>query len=93
MNSEKEAEAQPLLKFPCSFPIKVMGRHEADFEARVVAMISGQVGAITPDNVRSRASSNGRFISVTVTVTAESREQLDNVYRALTASDDVLFVI
>ena len=93
MTSEKETEIQSPLKFPCSFPIKVMGKHEGDFEARVVAMISGQVGPITADNVRSRASSNGRFLSVTVTVTAESRAQLDNVYRALTASDDVLFVI
>ena len=43
--------------------------------------------------MRSRASSNGRYLSVTVTVTAESREQLDNVYRTLTASEQVLFVL
>jgi putative lipoic acid-binding regulatory protein len=70
-----------------------MGRYEADFESMVVAMISGHVGAIPAASVRSRASSNGRFVSVTVTVTAESREQLDNVYRTLTASEQVLFVL
>jgi len=93
MNFERELDAESPLKFPCSFPIKVMGRHEADFEARVVAMISEHVGALPPGSVRSRESSHGRFLSVTVTVMAESREQLDNVYRALTASEHVLFVL
>jgi putative lipoic acid-binding regulatory protein len=87
------SNAESPLKFPCRFPIKVMGRHEADFEAQVLAMISEHVGVIPPENVRSRESSQGRFLSVTVTITAESREQLDNVYRTLTASERVLFVL
>ena len=93
MNSANEPETESPLKFPCSFPIKVMGKHEADFQALVVAMISGHVGAIPPESIRSRESSNGRFLSVTVTVVAQSREQLDNIYRTLTASDQVLFVL
>jgi hypothetical protein len=70
-----------------------MGRHDADFEALVVAMISAHAGEIPAESVRSRASSNGRFLSVTVTITARSRGQLDNVYRTLTASEQVLFVL
>lgn len=70
-----------------------MGRHEGDFEARVVAMISGHLGASRAASVRSRESSNGRFVSVTVTVVVESREQLDDIYRTLTASEHVLFVL
>ena len=93
MNSANEPDTETLFEFPCSFPIKVMGLHEADFEATVVAMISGHVGAIPAENVRSRESRNGRYLSVTVTVTAESREQLDNLYRTLTASEQVLFVL
>ena len=93
MNCAKETDNESPLKFPCSFPIKVMGRHEADFQALVVAMISDHVGEIPAECVRSRESSSGRFLSVTVTVMAESREQLDNVYRTLTASEQVLFVL
>ncbi len=93
MNSANETDTGSPLKFPCNFPIKVMGRYEADFESMVVSMISGHVGAIPAESVRSRASSNGRFLSVTVTVVAESREQLDGIYRALTAAEQVLFVL
>ena len=93
MNVESGPEPESPLKFPCSFPIKVMGRHEADFEALVVSMVSGHVGEIPPESVRTRASSTGRYLSVTITVIAESREQLDNVYRTLTASEQVLFVL
>ena len=93
MNAGSGTEPESPLKFPCSFPIKVMGRHEGDFEALVVALVSSHVGEIPSASVRSRASSNGRFLSVTVTVMAESREQLDNVYRTLTASEQVLLVL
>jgi len=93
MNSANEPETESPLKFPCRFPIKVMGRHEANFQALVVAMISDHVGAVAAESIRSRESSTGRFLSVTVTVIAQSREQLDNVYRTLTASEQVLFVL
>lgn len=93
MNSGKEPDSESPLRFPCSFPIKVMGRHEAGFEARVVAMINAHLGAAQEPSVRSRESSNGRFLSVTVTVVAESREQLDDIYRTLTASEHVLLVL
>jgi hypothetical protein len=81
------------LKFPCSFPIKVMGRHEPGFESIVLALIGAHVGAIAPERVRRRASSNGRFLSVTVTVEAHSREQLDDIYRTLTGTEQVLLVL
>lgn len=93
MSFTRKPESASPLKFPCSFPIKVMGRHEPDFEAQVVAMIRRHVGDIPAGSVRSRESSNGRFLSVTVTVIAESREQLDDVYRTLTGSDQVLLVL
>jgi hypothetical protein len=81
------------LKFPCDFPIKVMGRHEAEFERRVLDVIRPHTGEIPAHRVRSRESSSGRFLAVTVTVAAESRDQLDNIYRSLTASEFVLFVL
>ncbi|MCZ7600457.1 MAG: DUF493 domain-containing protein [Gammaproteobacteria bacterium] len=93
MNAANDPDSASPLVFPCSFPIKVMGRHEADFEALVVAMISAHTGSLPEDSVRSRQSSNGRFLSVTVTIDAQSRAQLDEVYRSLTACEQVLFVL
>jgi putative lipoic acid-binding regulatory protein len=86
-------ESESLLEFPCQFPIKVMGRDQAGFEAHVLEIISAHVDDITPDNVVVRGSRNGNFLALTVTVQATSREQLDNVYRALTASKLILYVI
>lgn len=93
MNPVNGPDGESPLKFPCAFPIKVMGRHEAEFEARVLELIRPHVGELAPQQVRSRPSSNGRFLAVTVTVQAESRDQLDNIYRSLTASEFVLLVL
>jgi hypothetical protein len=93
MNAGKIPERDSPLKFPCRFPIKVMGRHGPDFEAEVIAMVCGHLDPGTTPAVRSRASSNGRFLAVTVTIVAESRDQLDDIYRTLTASEQVLLVL
>lgn len=93
MNAANDPDAESALKFPLAFPIKVMGRHEPGFQELVVALISGHVGEIPAGSIRARQSSTGRFLSVTVTVQAQSREQLDNVYRSLTAAEQVLFVL
>lgn len=93
MNAANDPEGASPLQFPCEFPIKVMGRQAVDFEAMVVALISAHVGVIEQARVRSRASSNGRFLAVTVTIRAESRAQLDDVYRSLTAAEQVLLVL
>lgn len=81
------------LQFPCSFPLKVMGHHTAGFEALVVALISDHAGEIPIDRVRSRVSSNGRYLSVTVTIEARSRAQLDAIYGALSGCSQVLLVL
>ncbi|GMW06130.1 MAG: DUF493 domain-containing protein [Gammaproteobacteria bacterium] len=94
MKFVNETDHESPFTFPCRFPIKVMGRHEAEFEAQVVALISEHSGTEIPAaSVRTRASSNGRFLAVTITIDAESREQLDAIYRALTAAEQVLFVL
>jgi len=86
-------EEQSLLEFPCRFPIKIMGRECPDFQDYVVDVISSHVGEISTTDIAAKLSSKGNFLSITVTISAQSREQLDNVYRALTASDRVLFVL
>ncbi len=93
MNAEKESESGSPLTFPCVFPIKIMGRHEPGFESQVIAIISTHTGPVSATSVRTRESSNGRFLAVNATVIAESRAQLDGIYRTLTASERVLFVL
>lgn len=82
-----------LLKFPCDFPIKVMGRDEENFEFEVLAVFERHLGELDPANVNTRPSTSGNFLSITVTVHAESQEQLDAIYRALTDHEKVLFCL
>jgi putative lipoic acid-binding regulatory protein len=93
MKSENGQEPESPLVFPCAFPIKVMGAHENEFEDFVIGLIAEHAGPLPTGSVRSRGSKNGRYLAVTVTVIAESRAQLDNIYRSLTASERVLFVL
>lgn len=93
MNAANDPDSDSLLQFPCSFPIKVMGRHEPGFEALVVELVGSHAGPLAEGSVRSRASSSGRYLSVTITITATSRTQLDDIYRSLSATPQVLFVL
>lgn len=86
-------DADSPFDFPCEFPVKAMGRDAEGFPAHVMELVAAEVGPISHDQVAIRPSREGRFISVTVTFTAESREQLDAVYRNLTGSDRILLVL
>ena len=82
-----------LMSFPCSFPIKMMGRETDDFRQTVRAIVEKHTGPLDDDAIVASLSRNGRFVSVTVTIIAESREQLDNIYRDATAHDDVIMAL
>ena len=84
---------ETLLRFPCEFPIKVMGKAEDDFDALVVGLIRNHSPDLPDASVTSRHSNGGRYISVTVTIQALSREQLDNIYMDLVAEKRVLMAL
>jgi uncharacterized protein len=81
------------LQFPCSFPIKAMGRAGSDFEGQVVAIVRRHAPDLGEGAVRTRASRAGSYLSVTVNVRARSRDQLDAIYRDLTACEEVLMAL
>jgi hypothetical protein len=81
------------LEFPCAFPIKMMGRDTPEFRATARALVEKHVGEVANDAVKAAMSRNGRFVSVTVTITATSREQLDAIYQEVTAHEDVLMAL
>ncbi len=81
------------IEFPCSFPIKVMGRDSPEFRAVARTLVEKHAGQVADDAVQAALSRNGRFVSVTITITATSRQQLDDIYREVTAHDDVLMAL
>ena len=84
---------ETLLEFPCEFPIKIMGRESSDFHALARGLVEKHTGPLADDAVASSLSRNGNFVSVTVTVTAQNQAQLDDIYRELTAHDEVLMAL
>ncbi|MGA2399528.1 MAG: DUF493 domain-containing protein [Steroidobacteraceae bacterium] len=83
---------QPL-EFPTEFPIKVMGRRDSDLAALTREIIERHSGPLGDDKVRVRTSGDGNFLALTYVVTAQSREQLDSIYRELTACKAVLMAL
>lgn len=83
----------PSLKFPVEFPVKIMGRDTYEFHAAVAAILAEHVAPMESLNVTRQASSAGRFVSLTVSFTAESRAQLDALYRALSGDPHVLVAL
>ena len=81
------------LEFPCAFPIKMMGRDTPEFRAAARALVEKHAGAVENDAVQAALSRNGRFVSVTVTITATSQQQLDAIYQDVTDHEDVLMAL
>ncbi len=82
-----------LITFPCTFPLKVMGVNQEDFESLVLEIIQKHTSIAAEGVVTSRLSRGGRFISLTVHILAESQEQLDAIYRELSAHPQVLMML
>lgn len=84
---------QSLIDFPSSFAIKIMGAQHPEFVPTVLAVVQQHAPDTTEAHVQTRDSGSGNYIGCTVTVRAESQEQLDNLYRALTAHPMVKVVL
>lgn len=84
---------ETLLEFPCAFPLKVMGLNQPAFEQYVVEIVRTHAGSAAISKVNTRPSRNGRYLAVTVNFTATSKPQLDDIYRALSSSEQVLFLL
>ena len=74
---------QSLIEYPSAFPIKVMGAQVEGFVEAVVAVAQRFDPGFDPATVETRASSGGKYLGVTITITATSRAQLDELYRTL----------
>jgi len=82
-----------LFDFPTDFPVKVMGRDSESFRTLTLAIVERHAGPVAPERISERASSQGRFLSLTYTIRAESRAQLDRIYQDLTDSGVVLVAL
>ena len=86
-------EKDTLLEFPCEFPLKVMGEAQPGFAEEIVRVVQLHAPEFDASCVDMRGSSGGKYVSLTCTVIARSKEQLDDIYRALTSHPMVKVVL
>jgi putative lipoic acid-binding regulatory protein len=79
------SEEDTLLKFPTDFPVKIMGERRDDFTQTMVDLVLRHAPDFRAETVEMRASRSGNYLSVTCTVRATSKAQLDALYREITA--------
>ncbi len=89
-DNKETSEEESLMGFPCSFPIKVMGKAADDFDILVVEIVRKHHPDVAKSAIKTKPSREGKYISVTVTIEAQNREHLDNIYLELTAHERVL---
>jgi putative lipoic acid-binding regulatory protein len=88
-----DPDRQSLIDFPSAFPIKVMGQQVEGFEAAMVAVARQFDPTLDASKIERRPSSGGKYMGLTLTVMATSREQLDGLYRALSGHPMVKVVL
>ena len=99
MSSPGDGAAPPperedtLFEFPCDFPVKIMGLATDDFRSLVLGIVTRHFGTLEAGGIEERPSSNGKYLSLTCTVHAESKAQLDALYRELTSCSKVLVAL
>lgn len=76
---------ETLLKFPTDFPIKIMGEKREAFVRTMIELVQRHAPDFQADTLEMRASGSGKYLSLTFTIRATSKAQLDDLYREITA--------
>jgi uncharacterized protein len=85
--------ADSLIEYPSDFPIKVMGPTHDAFATTIVSVVLEHDPTFHEGRMEVRPSTRGNYTGLTVMVRATSRDQLDNLYRALSSHPMVKIVL
>jgi putative lipoic acid-binding regulatory protein len=88
-----DGEDAPKIEFPCAYPVKVLGRAHDEFEAVILKVVRRHAPGFDSETVSLRGSRKGRFLALTVTITATGPEQLDALHRDLLDTGMVQMVL
>ncbi|OGS96807.1 MAG: hypothetical protein A3H31_13260 [Gallionellales bacterium RIFCSPLOWO2_02_FULL_57_47] len=89
---EKELTSS-LIEYPCEFPLKIFGLQQAGFAQAVLEVVSKHDPGFSAASMEMRASKNARYLSLTCTINATSREQLDALYQELCDHPSIVMVL
>lgn len=82
-----------LIEYPCDFPIKIFGQQQAGFAQAVLEVVNKHDPGFLAASIEMRSSKTARYLSLTCTVRATSREQLDALYQELCDHPSVVMVL
>ena len=82
-----------LLQFPCEFPIKIMGQRQDGFAQAMLEVVLRHAPDFDAAAMEMRPSAKGNYMSLTCTIRAVSRAQLDALYGELSAHPPVKVVL
>lgn len=91
-------EQESLFKFPCEYPIKIVAKKNSDatraeFEAEMTMIFRKHFTDFSEDKISLRESKEGNYLSMTVSVMAQNKAQLDAVYQELTEHHLTVWVL
>ena len=82
-----------LIEYPCEFPLKIMGATRAGFAQAVLEVVQRHAPDFDGATLEMKSSKHGRYLSITCTINATSREQLDALYQDLCDHPMVVMVL
>lgn len=92
-STKNPSKPESLIPFPCEFPIKIIGKASDAFEIAVLGIIRKHCPNLKENAIQSRASNQGKYHALTVTVFAENQQHLDALYQELTDCELVIMVL
>lgn len=81
------------IEYPCDFPIKIMGKSQTGFAQAMMEIVLRHAPDFEPASIEMKPSKKGKYLSLTCIIRAQSREQLDDLYRELCDHPMVVMVL
>jgi uncharacterized protein len=88
----KNSPREPKL-YPCLFPIKIIGINSPRLEEAVVQVMNALIENLNKTDMKRRESAQGKYSSITLSIVAQSREQIELIYKELNARDEIIMVL
>ncbi|GAA0417405.1 YbeD family protein [Cocleimonas flava] len=86
-------DEETLIEFPCEFPVKVMGAAIPEFHSAVDKIVKTHDPEYNPDQTKQNTSKTGKYVSLTLTIHAKDKPQLDALYQDLTNHELVVWAL
>ncbi|APC97541.1 HP0495 family protein [Francisella frigiditurris] len=89
----EQQNQETCFEFPCQFPIKIMANPQKETVNFILSVFEKHVPEHNKIEFKTRESKSGKYISITATFEAQSKEQLDNIYREISAHPEIHMVL